>query len=218
MAKFTRQAIMYSLLKLLQEKSIDKITVKDICELCEINRNTFYYYYSDIYQVLEELLKFETEKSLKEDQKYESFYKDFLKRYHLIIEYKKAVYNLYNSKNRDLILKYFQDITEDFVEKYVYKEVKGKKLLPEDIKFIIDFYSSSMIGNIFRWMRKGMQEKQEQLIYKLSVSYQATIKALIAQFEENNCKNILKDVFWRCCFWGNSSSDYKTGRRRNPCG
>lgn len=188
MAKFTRQAIMYSLLKLLQEKSIDKITVKDICELCEINRNTFYYYYSDIYQVLEELLKFETEKSLKEDQEYESFYEDFLKRYHLIIEYKKAVYNLYNSKNRDLILKYFQDITEDFVEKYVYKEVKGKKLLPEDIKFIIDFYSSSMIGNIFRWMRKGMQEKQEQLIYKLSVSYQATIKALIAQFEENNCK------------------------------
>ena len=188
MAKFTRQAIMYSLLKLLQEKSIDKITVKDICELCEINRNTFYYYYSDIYQVLEELLKFETEKSLKEDQKYESFYEDFLKRYHLIIEYKKAVYNLYNSKNRDLILKYFQDITEDFVEKYVYKEVKGKKLLPEDVKFIIAFYSSSMIGNIFRWMRKGMQEKQEQLIYKLSVSYQATIKALIAQFEENNCK------------------------------
>ena len=188
MAKFTRQAIMYSLLKLLQEKSIDKITVKDICELCEINRNTFYYYYSDIYQVLEELLKFETEESLKEDQKYESFYEDFLKRYHLIIEYKKAVYNLYNSKNRDLILKYFQDITEDFVEKYVYKEVKGKKLLPEDIKFIIDFYSSSMIGNIFRWMRKGMQEKQEQLIYKLSVSYQATIKVLIAQFEENNCK------------------------------
>ena len=188
MAKFTRQAIMYSLLKLLQEKSIDKITVKDICELCEINRYTFYYYYSDIYQVLEELLKFETEKSLKEDQKYESFYEDFLKRYHLIIEYKKAVYNLYNSKNRDLILKYFQDITEDFVEKYVYKEVKGKKLLPEDIKFIIDFYSSSMIGNIFRWMHKGMQEKQEQLIYKLSVSYQATIKALIAQFEENNCK------------------------------
>lgn len=186
MAKFTRQAIMYSLLKLLQEKSIDKITVKDICELCEINRNTFYYYYSDIYQALEELLKFETEKSLKEDQKYESFYEDFLKRYHLIIEYKKAVYNLYNSKNRDLILKYFQDITEDFVEKYVYKEVKGKKLLPEDIKFIIDFCSSSMIGNIFRWMRKGMQEKQGQLIYKLSVSYQATIKALIAQFEENN--------------------------------
>ncbi|MGN1166385.1 MAG: TetR-like C-terminal domain-containing protein [Lachnospiraceae bacterium] len=186
MAKFTRQAIMYSMLKLLQKKSIDKITVKDICELCEINRNTFYYYYSDIFQVLEELLKMETEESLIEDQKYESFYEDFLKRYHLILEYKKAVYNLYNSKNRELILKYFQDITEDFVEKYVSREVKGKNLLPEDIKFIIAFYSSSMIGNTLQWMQKGMQEKQEQLIYKLSVSYQATIKVLIAQFEKNN--------------------------------
>lgn len=44
MSKYTRQAIMYSMLKLLQEKSIDKIIVKDICEMCDINRNTFYYY------------------------------------------------------------------------------------------------------------------------------------------------------------------------------
>ena len=188
MSRFTQQAIMHCMLNLLQEKSIDKITVKDICEICEINRNTFYYYYSDIYQVLEELLRTETQKTLKEKQENDSFYEEYLNKYHLVLAYKKAVYHLYNSKNRDLILKYLYDITEDFVEKYVYKEVKGKKLLPEDIKFIIDFYSSSMIGNIFRWMHKGMQEKQEQLIYKLSVSYQATIKALIAQFEENNCK------------------------------
>ena len=189
MSKFTRQAIMYSMLKLLQEKSIDKITVKDICEMCEINRNTFYYYYSDIYQVLEELLRTETEKSLKEKQENHSFYEDCLKKYHLILEYKKAVYHLYNSKNRDLILKYLYDITENYMEKYVLKEVEGKKLSAEDIQFIVDFYSNSMIGSIFRWMQRGMMEKQEKLIYRLSVSYQATIKALIAQIEEEKNKN-----------------------------
>ena len=42
MAKFTRQAIMYSTLKLLQIKPIDKITVRDICDQCELTRNTFY--------------------------------------------------------------------------------------------------------------------------------------------------------------------------------
>ncbi len=189
MSKFTRQAIMYSMLKLLQEKSIDKITVKDICEMCEINRNTFYYYYSDIYQVLEELLRTETEKSLKEKQENHSFYEDCLKKYHLILEYKKAVYHLYNSKNRDLILKYLYDITENYMEKYVLKEVEGKKLSAEDIQFIVDFYSNSMIGSILRWMQRGMMEKQEKLIYRLSVSYQATIKALIAQIEEEKNKN-----------------------------
>ena len=189
MSKFTRQAIMYSMLKLLQEKSIDKITVKDICEMCEINRNTFYYYYSDIYQVLEELLRTETEKALKEKQENRSFYEDCLKKYHLILEYKKAVYHLYNSKNRDLILKYLYDITENYMEKYVLKEVEGKKLSAEDIQFIVDFYSNSMIGSILRWMQRGMMEKQEKLIYRLSVSYQATIKALIAQIEEEKNKN-----------------------------
>ena len=189
MSKFTRQAIMYSMLKLLQEKSIDKITVKDICEMCEINRNTFYYYYSDIYQVLEELLRTETEKSLKEKQENHSFYEDCLKKYHLILEYKKAVYHLYNSKNRDFILKYLYDITENYMEKYVLKEVEGKKLSAEDIQFIVDFYSNSMIGSILRWMQRGMMEKQEKLIYRLSVSYQATIKALIAQIEEEKNKN-----------------------------
>lgn len=44
MAKFTKRAIMLSLLKLLKQKSVDKVTVKDICDECEINRNTFYYY------------------------------------------------------------------------------------------------------------------------------------------------------------------------------
>lgn len=189
MAKYTQQAIMYSLLKLLQEKPIDKITVKDICELCEINRNTFYYYYSDIYQVLEELLRSETEKSLKEKQEYKNFYEEYLQKYHLVLEYKKAVFHLYNSKNRDMILKYFYDVTEDFVEKYVRKEVVGTNLSEEDIEFVTHFYSNSMIGNTLRWLQHGMQDSQERLIHRMSVSYQATIKALIAQIEKDKSKN-----------------------------
>ena len=45
MAKFTKKAIMYEFMSILEVKSLDKITVKDICERCEINRNTFYYYF-----------------------------------------------------------------------------------------------------------------------------------------------------------------------------
>ena len=44
MATFTRKAIMQTFLHILKNKPLDRITVKDICEQCEINRNTFYYY------------------------------------------------------------------------------------------------------------------------------------------------------------------------------
>ena len=46
-----------------------------------------------------------------------------------------------------------------------------------------------MIGNTLRWLQHGMQDSQEQLIYRMSVSYQATIKALIAQIEKDISKN-----------------------------
>lgn len=42
MTKLTRKAIQSSFLELLRTKSLDKITIKDLVERCEINRNTFY--------------------------------------------------------------------------------------------------------------------------------------------------------------------------------
>ena len=54
MPSFTKKAIMESFLHLMEKKPLDKITVRDIVDDCGINRNTFYYYFQDIYAVLEE--------------------------------------------------------------------------------------------------------------------------------------------------------------------
>ena len=44
MPTFTKKAIEIALFKLLNEKPLSKITVKDIVEECGINRNSFYYH------------------------------------------------------------------------------------------------------------------------------------------------------------------------------
>lgn len=51
MSKFTRKRIMDAYLYLLNKKSLDKLTVKDIIETADVNRNTFYYYFEDIYDL-----------------------------------------------------------------------------------------------------------------------------------------------------------------------
>lgn len=43
-----KQAIIDAFWELLEEKPLIKITVKDIVERCQINRNTFYYHFQDI--------------------------------------------------------------------------------------------------------------------------------------------------------------------------
>lgn len=53
--KLTRKLLKNSLIELMHSKSINKITIKEICERAELNRSTFYLYYSDQYALLNEI-------------------------------------------------------------------------------------------------------------------------------------------------------------------
>lgn len=47
MSLTTKRALAASFKKLLAQRGIDKITVKDIVEECGVNRQTFYYHFHD---------------------------------------------------------------------------------------------------------------------------------------------------------------------------
>ena len=51
----TKVKIIDSYLDLMGNKKWDRITVKELCEKCSITRSTFYQYYSDIYDLMEDL-------------------------------------------------------------------------------------------------------------------------------------------------------------------
>ena len=50
----TKKAIRNAFAQLLSVKKLEDITVKDIAELADINRKTFYSYYSGVYMIVEE--------------------------------------------------------------------------------------------------------------------------------------------------------------------
>ena len=64
MPQFTKQAITASFLRLSAEKPSDKTTDKDIMENCDVSRNSFYYHYQDIFNLIDEVVQTETEKAL----------------------------------------------------------------------------------------------------------------------------------------------------------
>lgn len=53
--KLTKKLLKDSLIGLMHNKPIGKITIKEICENAEINRSTFYLYYTDQYALLKEI-------------------------------------------------------------------------------------------------------------------------------------------------------------------
>jgi AcrR family transcriptional regulator len=53
--KYTKMVLRDSLMKLLAEKDISRITIKEICENADINRATFYAHYTDQYDLLDKI-------------------------------------------------------------------------------------------------------------------------------------------------------------------
>lgn len=53
----THDAILHTVLEMLEEKDIGEITVADVCRRVEINRSTFYKHFQDIPDVLEKMVE-----------------------------------------------------------------------------------------------------------------------------------------------------------------
>ena len=51
----TKAALRAGLIKLMQEKSIREITVRELVDEVDINRSTFYLHYTDIYDMLNKI-------------------------------------------------------------------------------------------------------------------------------------------------------------------
>ena len=51
----TKKLLTQALTQLLQEKQAKEITVKELTELADMNRGTFYLYYKDIFDMLEKI-------------------------------------------------------------------------------------------------------------------------------------------------------------------
>ena len=51
----TKKLLTQALTELLQKKQINEITVKELTDLADMNRGTFYLYYRDIFDMLEKI-------------------------------------------------------------------------------------------------------------------------------------------------------------------
>ena len=164
--KYTKMVLQNSLFELLKQKSIDKITVTDICHLADINRGTFYYYYTDVFDLLNQI----------ENELYENFlvyFNQYLESserntYLLMIklfEYlkqEKKIFKVFFSQNGD----------KDFIKRVyltaytsVIEEWKSQKtnLDPQQLDKIFLFVANGSISLIQNWFDTGLKESPEEL-------------------------------------------------------
>ena len=68
----TKKILKESLLELMQDKPVSKITIKEICDMSEMSRSTFYLHYQDQFELLEDIEKEVLEKTFENLRKIDS--------------------------------------------------------------------------------------------------------------------------------------------------
>ena len=175
MANFTRDALMRVFIEQLENKSLDKITVKDIIEEAGVNRNTFYYHFSDIYDLIDKLFEEELQRIMSEDKEDATFYEDYKRAASIFLTHRKAIIHVEHSKSQVVVYKYIDEFTKVYVEKFVRKSAVNYNISEDGIRFITFFYSSAISANTIDWVHRGMPEYNDDFIKIVSSSFEATI-------------------------------------------
>ena len=167
MSSFTKKEIISTFFKLLEQKPLSKITVKNIVEACGINRNTFYYYYKDIYDLVDDIFIIESEKVMSQNPVHGHWQEGCLQSMHYLVEHSMIIHNVVNSISLEAMKAYMFKVAHRLLMTFADNVTEGKYVPEEDKNFIANFYSHAFVGIFLDWLRTGMKQEPEKLIYMM---------------------------------------------------
>lgn len=156
MPPFAKREIKKSFIKLLTERPISQITVKDIVEDCGVNRNSFYYHFQDIPSLLEEIIVEMTAKvieNLPEESTFEEKVTAALQEINLN---KRMIYHIYGSSNREFYEKQLMKICEHVTRTYIRSREYSERVDSKDLEFVISYLKCELFGQLIDWLNHDM--------------------------------------------------------------
>ena len=178
MSSTTKNLIFQTFLKVLETKPFDKITVRDIVESCNINRNTFYYYYSDIYELLEEIFTVEFTEIVANHSNGFRWLVGFNRLLETAYSNKKIINNICASRSYDYLETYLFKTCRTILADYIH-ELSGDRKIPDSqLEFIISFYHYAIVGILSEWFRTRMPETPRELMKEFLLVFEGIMPAL----------------------------------------
>ena len=157
MASSTKDALASALKQMMSVKPIEKITVKDLVELCGVNRQTFYYHFDDVYDLLEWVFEQVGNRVLPKEVVYEHWREDVMIFFEYLYDNSAFAMNVYNSSNRLYMLRYLKTRLQSCITSFAVIVSEGRNVDRQDFDFVVEFYANGIIGLISQWMDRGMQ-------------------------------------------------------------
>lgn len=190
MKQSAKVLIIDSFKELLSKKSIDKITVKEICEHCDVNRQTFYNHFTDIMDIFKFIFFKELSIDIAQNRTFETWGGGFLATMNYLKKNSKMILHVYNSSYWNEANTYFTNLSIRLLDVVVEECVEKMevKLKNKDQKFIVNFYRHVFNGLMIDWVSEGMEDEPEVILKKLLFMIEGSIPRSVAAFVKEEIK------------------------------
>ena len=185
MEHFTKTAIKLAFISLLEQKPLNQITVKMIVEECGINRNSFYYYYRDLLDLIEEIVQEEATRIMTEYPTIDSVETALNVAVDFASNHRRAVLHIYNSINRDIFERYLWNVCDYVVTTYGQSVMKDRKISDFDRSVINLYYKCECFGMVIAWLNDQMKTDVHSQISRLCVLHHGMIEETLKRCEES---------------------------------
>lgn len=190
MKQHAKTAIINSFKDLLNKKSIDKVTVKEICKQCDVNRQTFYYYFTDIMDIFKFIICEELSAEIAQNRTFETWEGGFLATMNYLKKNSKMIFNIYYSSYWPEANMYFANLSSKLLKAVIEEccDKIGVKLKDKDQIFIVNFYRHVFNGLMIAWASEGMEEEPQIILRKLLIMITGSIPRSVAAFVNEEIK------------------------------
>lgn len=162
----TKRKLAQALKKAMEKKPLSKVTVSELIRDCDINRNTFYYHFTDIYDLLKWMFEQETV--------------EVVKKIDLLVDAEEAIRFVadYVDDNRHIIHCAYDSMGHEEIKRFFYSDFIGvmegviedgtRQLnisVSSDFKsHLAGFYTEALAGSMLSWIHCRDQYDKETLI------------------------------------------------------
>ena len=163
--KYTKKIIKDTLINLLTEKDIKKVTVSEICSKADVNRATFYRYYLDVYDLLDKIeedfineLKAPYQENPNRVHTVGAFSKEILA---VFLENKDLVRILFNTNNNIYFLNEVLEVAYEMCKIKWMSDVPS--ITEEEIDYAAIFIFNGALGIVNYWVKNDFDKDIEEV-------------------------------------------------------
>jgi len=183
MSDSTKKALANALNDVLEKKPLDKITITDLTDACGVNRQTFYYHFHDIYELVEWMYLGAANYAIGQNKTYTNWQDGMLSMCNMMLENKSFILRTYHSRAKDHLEEILVDLSYELLMNVVKEYSANYSISLENAKFIANFYKYAFAGVILEWVKNEMKGDPKTMIKRVGKLMKGTFLDAVKKFD-----------------------------------